>query len=172
MDLSKTALWVVVKVVAQAVAATVLTSASERAFKEEDLVVVVVKDSAATHKANREKAVMVAINLASEVLVEASAEALVKASAKVLVASDLLASVDQTQALEASVAHLSAAEKVVMALMAQKLDAAKVVTATVASVVQVSTQEKIALVDQHSMKVNSVQSAAQTSVAQVSSAHL
>ena len=172
MDLSKTALWVVVKVVAQAVAATVLTSASERAFKEEDLVVVVVKDSAATHKANREKAVMVANNLASEVLVEASAEALVKASAKVLVASDLLASVDQTQALEASVAHLSAAEKVVMALMAQKLDAAKVVTATVASVVQVSTQEKIALVDQHSMKVNSVQSAAQTSVAQVSSAHL
>ena len=60
--------------------------------------VVVVRDSAATHKANREKAVMVAVNLA---LVEASAQVLAKASAKVLVASDLLASVDQTQALEA-----------------------------------------------------------------------
>lgn len=98
MDLLKTVLWAVVKVVAQAVATTVLTSASEKAFKEEDLVVVVVRDSAATHKANREKAVMVAVNLA---LVEASAQVLAKASAKVLVASDLLASVDQTQALEA-----------------------------------------------------------------------
>ena len=98
MGLLKTVLWAVVKVVAQAVAATVLTSASEKAFKEEDLVVVVVRDSAATHKANREKAVMVAVNLA---LVEASAQVLAKASAKVLVASDLLASVDQTQALEA-----------------------------------------------------------------------
>jgi hypothetical protein len=101
MDLSKTALWVVVKVVAQAVAAKALTSASEKAFKEEDLVVVVVKDSAATHKANLEKAVTVAVNLASEVLVEASAEVLAKATAKVLVESGLPASVDQTQALEA-----------------------------------------------------------------------
>jgi hypothetical protein len=72
----------------------------------------------------------------------------------------------------ASVAQPLAAEKVVMALMAQKLDAVKVVTATVASVVHLSTQEKIALVDHNSMKVNSVQSAAQTSVAQVRSAHL
>ena len=72
----------------------------------------------------------------------------------------------------ASVAQPSAAEKVVMALMVQKLDAVKVVTTTVASVVQLSTQRKIASVDHHSMKVNSVQSAAQTSEALVRSAHL
>ena len=103
MDLSKTELWVVVKVVAQAVAATVLTSASEKAFKEEDLVVVVVEDSAATHKANREKAVMVAME--AEVASEALAEVLVLRTSEdqtqALVESEPPVSVDQAQALEA-----------------------------------------------------------------------
>ena len=50
MDLSKTALWVVAKVVARAVVIKVLTSVLERAFKAEDLVVVVDKDSVAVVK--------------------------------------------------------------------------------------------------------------------------
>ena len=58
----------------------------------------------------------------------------------------------------ASVAQPSAAEKVVMALMVLKLDAVKeVTTAMGVSVVQLSMQAK-ALVDQSSMKVNSVES--------------
>ena len=108
MDLSSTALWVAAKVVARAVAATVLTSALEKAFKEEDLVVVVAEVSVATHKANREKAVMVAVEVDLEVLVEASAEVLVLRTSedlqKALVASQLPALVDLVdlaQALEA-----------------------------------------------------------------------
>ena len=73
----------------------------------------------------------------------------------------------------ASVAQLLAAEKVDMALMALKSDAVKVATAAmVVSVVQLSMQEKIALVDHNSMKVNSVQSAAHPLVVQVRLAHL
>ena len=73
----------------------------------------------------------------------------------------------------ASVAQPSAAEKVDMALMALKSVAVKVATAAmVVSVVQLSMQEKIALVDHNSMKVNSVQSAAHPLVVLVRLAHL
>ena len=68
MDLSKTALWVVAKVVARAVVIKVLTSVLERAFKAEDLVVVVDKDSVAVVK---DSAVVVvkAVKVALEVRV-------------------------------------------------------------------------------------------------------
>ena len=89
MDLSKTALWVVAKAVAQVVATKVLTSNLERALLAEDLVVVVNHSVAATRKVKREMAVMV---------VEAALEVRVW---EVLVASVLPASVDQTRASEA-----------------------------------------------------------------------
>ena len=68
MDLSKTALWVVAKVVARAVVIKVLTSVLVRAFKAEDLVVVVDKDSVAVVK---DSAVVVvkAVKVALEVRV-------------------------------------------------------------------------------------------------------